>query len=416
MSKTPKTSDSKKQKVKKLASKPVRDSDIKQKSDKSLDIPPLKNNGDGCVAFEMKEIRAKVSSALDMLSVTKTLEDESSENSILVDFRRDGCMIHYLKSGAYACLEVTGTVFKPGAFVVDAGLFRAIKGDAPFVYFIINRESNAVEFKCGRTKGSVQLLNTAKEYLAQAPEPLQGNDVVLAKTLIVDTFSKLLFNSFDPAIPALGLPLNISSGKNGITVTSNDNIVGSLYSRLEKACDKFKACVPGQSFIKIAKNMPYDTVRCSFSENMFRIRCKGVDVTHPSGTYDLVDLLSWLEEDKKLKPDYEIILPTNQFIDAIDSAMCMSVIDKTESNISVEFGPDSGKVIFLGSNTQSRSTFPVTKILKAGKQQSFITNGKRILSFIALLKGFKEFRLRVSQGRAYLFAPDESFVFLVPLS
>lgn len=420
--KQPSTSSTKKLAKSEMAKKPVKDADIKHKktakgSGGLDDFPEPKKLGDGCVCFDLKDLRAKTAVALDTLSVTKSVDDGvgQTENGILIDFRKEGCSIKYIKSGAYACVDVDAKVFKPSSFVVDAGMFRAIKGSEQFVVFVINKEANAVEFRCGTTRGSVQLLSSAKDYLSQAPEPFQGSDVVLARGLVVDTFSKLMFNSFDPALPAVGLPLNIVSGKSSLTVTSNDNIVGALYKK-QGVFDKFSACVPGQVFIKIVKNMPFDTVKCSFSENMFRVRCKGVDVMHPNTVYDLVDLLSWLEEDQKEKPDFELVLPTTEFVESIDAAMCMSAIDKSETSITIEFGEETGKVVFLGSNTQSRSTFQITKTVKRGKQQSITTNGKRILSFIALMRGFKEFRLRVSQGRAYLFAPDDSFIFLVPLT
>lgn len=376
---------------------------------------PPKNLGSGCVAFELKELRAKASSLLDMLS-TKTVDDET-ENSVLVDFREGKtARLHYVRNGAYATADVEAKTYSHGAFAVDAAVFKAIKGQAQIVYFVMDKSSNSVGFRCGATSGSVQMLSGAKEYLKQAPEPFKAPETILQTAQVTDVFSKLMFSSFDPALPAMGLPLNIVSGKDGLVVTSNDNIVGSLYRKPGKALDKFSACVPGQVFIKIAKNMPHEQIKCGFGTNMFRVRCLGMEVVHPLVTYDLVDLLSWLDEDAKQKPVFEVVVPVHEFADAIESAMCMSVIDKTESNISVEFGEDSGKVSFLGSSANSKSKFSVTKTLSGkSRERSFTTNGRRILSFVALLRGFKEFRLRVSQGRAYMFAPDESFTFLVPL-
>ena len=386
------------------------------------DLEAPKNTGDGCIAFELREIRNAVGTAVDVLSTAKHLDGDGDDtiNSVLIDFRKDGVVqVRYVHAGAYACMNVTGKVFHPGAFVVDAGLFRAVKGNSPFVYMTVNKSSNAVEFRCGTTRGSVQLLSTAKEYLLACPEPLpdDAKTVVLPKALVVDTFSRLLFPSFDPGLPAMGLPLNMTVGKDGVIVTSNDNIVGAIYRLPNHKGDRFKACVPGQAFVKIVKNMPYDVVKCSFGEKLFRVRCMGLDVLHPVIVYDLVDLLSWLAEDEAKKPDFELVLPTNEFVEALDSAMCMSTLDKSETKLTIEFGKDGrGKITFLGSNTQSKSTFTVTKTIKAGKEQSIMTNGKRILSFVSLLKGFKIMRLRVSGGRAYLFSQDNSYTFLVPLS
>jgi hypothetical protein len=422
-----KTTDKTKSSAKATAQKPIplgqkqtRAKPAESRNDPS-DLEAPKNLGDGCIAFELKEVRARVGVALDVLSTAKQLDaEDAAVNSVLIDFRKDNVIsIRYVHAGAYACVNVIGKVFKPAAFVVDAGLFRAIRGNSPFVYLSVNKQSNAVEFRCGTTKGSVQLLASAKEYLLACPEPLHedAKTVVLPRALVVDTFSRLLFPSFDPGIPAMGLPLNMTSTKTGLIVTSNDNIVGAVYRLPNHKGDRFKAVVPGQSFIRIVKNMPFETVKCSFSEKTFRVRCIGLDVIHPVIVYDLVDLLTWLAEDEAGKPDFELLLNTNEFVDALDSAMCMSTLDKTETKLTVEFGGDGkGKILFLGSNTQSKSTFAIAKTLKSGKEQTIITNGKRILSFVSLLKGFKTFRLRVSKGRAYLFSPDQTFTFLVPLS
>ena len=162
--------------------------------------------------------------------------------------------------------------------------------------------------------------------------------------------------------------------------------------------------------------MDTDVLKCGFTEKAFRVRSHGIDVIHPMATYDLIDILAYLEEEQGYKAEFEMILPTNDFMDAIESAMCMSSIDKTESKITIEFEETKGRVLFQGSNTQSKSPFQIKKMIKPGKNMVIITNGKRIMSFINILKGFVEFRMRVRKGRAYLFAPDNSFTFMIPLS
>lgn len=383
-------------------------------------LEPPKNLGSACVGFDIKEIRAKSSSVVDMLSITRLGDDlggGSSENAVLVDFKDpENVALVYLRAGASVTLKVSAKVFRPGAFVVDASLFRAIKGNSPFLVLASNTKSNSVKFRCGGTRGSVQMLNTPDDYLTAAPVVGFKANIVLPKGLVTEVFSRLMFNSFDPGLPAIGLPLDIRVGKSVMNVTACDNLVGAMYTRPEKALPDFNICVPGSAFLKIAKHIEADILKFGYNDSAFRIRSKGLDVIHPIIPYDLVDLDAWLAEEMEKKPKFEMVLPTLEFIDAIDNAMSMSAIDKTESKITIEFEESKGRVIFLGSNTQAKTNFPINKMLKSGKSMNIITNGKRITGFVNILKSYPEFRLRVGSGRAFLFAPDNSFSFLVPLA
>lgn len=411
-----------KPKQEKPASKPKTKSVSENTDSKLAALEAPKKLGDSCVGFDIKEIRAKASSVVDMLSITRLGDDlgMSSENAVLVDFRDpENVLLVYLRAGASVTLKLSGKVFKPGAFVVDASLFRAIKGNSPFLVLAANNKANSVEFRCGGTRGSVQMLNTPDDYLIAAPTVDFKANIVLPKLLVTEIFSRLMFNSFDPGLPAIGLPLDIRVGKSTMNVTACDNLVGAMYTRPEKALPEFNICVPGSAFLKIAKHIDSDIMKFGYNDSAFRLRAKGIDVIHPIIAYDLIDLDAWLSEELQKKPKFELVLPTLEFIDAVENAMAMSTIDKTESKITIEFEADSkkGRVIFMGSNTQAKTGFPISKVLTSGKSMTIITSGKRIIGFVNILKSYPEFRLRVGGGgRAFLFAPDNSFSFLVPLS
>jgi DNA polymerase III sliding clamp (beta) subunit (PCNA family) len=406
-------------KSKKIAdTKPAKNTGVLSDS-KLAAVDAPKNLGAACIALDVKELRAKVSAMVDILAFNKVSEDVSggTENAILVNFKDpEKPVLQYVKSGASVTVAIGAKVFKPGSFVVDVALFRAVRGNSPFIVLIKNKEQNSVEFKCGGTRGAVQMLATASEYLMNAPTVEFKANIVLPKPLITEVFGRLMFNSFDPGLPAVGLPLNISVKSGKITVTSNDNIVGAVYTKTDKILPEFNVCVPGQALIRAVKHLDSSVVKFGYSDSAFRIKSAGYDVIHPIVTYDVVDLKKWIEEETERKPEYELVLPTLEFIEAIENAMAMAVMDKTESKITIEFSEDKGKVIFAGSNTQALTNFKINKTIKSGKSMSIVTNGKRIVGFVGILKVYPEFRLRVSKGRAFLYAPDDSFIFLVPLA
>lgn len=391
----------------------------KSKKQQSLeDLEPPKNQGKGCIAFEVKEVKAKLSCVLDILSSSVKEFDAGSniENGVLIDFTApEQPMLVYTKSGAVVHAPISAKVFKPGSFVVSADILKAIRPGSPFITLAVNQENNCVEFKSGDLRGSIQMLSTTQEYKASIHTSKVKTTLSLPKALITSTFNNLLYQSFDPGLPVMGLPFSIVSDKSGLVVTTNDNLVGAVY-KTSKVYDAFKACIPGSTLVRVAKHMPGDVLKIGFDENSMRIRSQGLDVTCPLVVYDLVDIEAWIRDEETHKPEFEMLVDSKSFESAIDGALCLSSIDKSESKVTIEFDGDKGKVVFLGASTNTKTTFTIKKKLKTRESMTVITNGKRLNSFVKILSGFPEFRFRVRKGRAFLYAPDSSLVYMVPLS
>jgi hypothetical protein len=392
----------------------------KAKAPRSLDaLETPKNRGDGCIAIELKELKSKVSCVLDILaSSVKSFDATETENAILLDFSApESPMLVYTKTGSVVTAPITARVFKPGAFVVNADILKSVKATSPFIVMAINTESNAVEFRSGNLRGSMQMLATAQEFKASVNTQKPKTVLSLPKSLITNTFSNLLYNSFDPGLPAAGLPLSIVSDKTGLRVTTNDNLVGAVF-KTSKTYDAFQVCVPGNALVKIVKHMPADTVRVGFDERSMRVRSQGLDVTCPLVVYDLVDIEAWITEEETHKPEFELLIDTASFETSIENALCLSGVDKSETKVTIELDAktNKGKVVFIGASTSTSTDFTVKKYLKTKENMNIITNGKRLASFVHILKVFPSFRLRVRKGRAFLYAPDDSLVYMVPLS
>lgn len=339
----------------------------KPKKQQSLDdIEAPKKTGAGCIAFEIKELKSKVACVIDILSSSIKEFDAGSnaENAVLVDFTApEAPMLVYVKSGSCVTAPITARVIKPGSFVVSADILKSIKASSPFLVLVVNEESNAVEFRSGDLKGSVQMLATTQEYKASMPSGRLKTTLSLPKSLILSTFNNLLYQSFDPGLPAVGLPLSIVSDKNGLVVTTNDNLVGAVY-KTPKVYDAFKTCVPGSTLVRIAKHMPGDTIKVGFDSNTMRMRSSGLDVTCPLVVYDLVDIESWIREEEEHKPEFEVVVDSKSFENSIESALCLSSIDKSESKVTIEFDADKGRVLFLGASTSTKTSFVIKKKLK----------------------------------------------------
>lgn len=385
-------------------------------------VPP-KKLGNGCMGFELKDVRNTVATLCGALSIAAT-DFEESETPVLLESVDDtGCRVTYYRHGSTATATIPAHVFAPGSFVVTTELFRAIKGTSPFAVFTVFDSSNRVDYRCGNSSGSVQCLNTPDAYRSLIAMEKPKTPHVLDRNTITEIASRLMFSSFDPGIPAMGLPLNIvSSRKNKTTVfMTNDNLVGGIHERNSGITSSdIDITLPGMALIKAVKATTGDEIKFGYTEDqkLFRVRANGVDITHPCGTYDIIDLKAWLAEEASETPDYEIMVSSSSFMEALQSCLSMSMLDKTESKVTIEFAQKNdsqGFVKFLGTGSKASTEFEISRIKKRGESMILITEGKRIAAFVAILKDFDKINMRVRAGRCFMSSPGKEFTFMVPL-
>lgn len=376
--------------------------------------------GDASIAFETKVIKAAVASAVDSLAMARDSMSEQQEPSIMLAFDNDdSCNVIFARSSGGARVTVPARIFNKGkdhAFVVPVSLFRAVSGET--VTLTVFNDKDQIVFNSGAVTGNIQIPSTIGDYASALPLTVPKAVYELPTSVVDTVVSKLMFPSFDPMLTTLGLPLHILVRKGKLMLSSNDSLAGAMYTLDDVKLDKLDVVIPGQALVKIAKLTKADTIRLGFEENLFRIKTPEIDVTHPAGTYDLFDIRGFIADDEKETPDYELMLPTVALLTAIEGVIGISVLEKGEGNkVSLEFEADgTGKARFIGNVAQARNPFKITKVLKKAREMTIITDGRRLVSFISMMKHCTDFRLRVHNNRAFMYSPDNSLVFMLPLA
>lgn len=376
---------------------------------------------DACIAFNVKEVRAAVAAVTEALAMSKdSSTDNTSEVSVMLAFEKDDtCCVIFARGGGAARYNVPCKVFKPGsdrAVVVPATLFRAISGE--FVTLAINSAKNEIHFVAGRINGNIQIPNTVEEYATMLPVDVPKAKYSIPTSVIDGIVPKILFPSFDPSLPLLGLPLHILVKKGQLKLSSNDSLVCAMYEMSDVQLDPIDVVVPGQALMKITKISKADTVLLGFAESCFRMKTPEIDIVHPTGVYDLFDMQGFIKDEQKEKPDFELELVTAELTQALDAVMCLSVVDHGEGKVTLEFDAHSksGKAIFSGTIAGAKQKFEISEVIHKSKSMTVITDGKRLAAFVSMLKLFKTFTMRVHNSRAFMSAPDNSFVFMLPLA
>lgn len=394
-------------------------STVKKSSFDSLQ-PPAKLF-DACIAFNVKEVRAAVAAVTDALAMSKdSSTDNTAEVSVMLAFEHDDtCCVIFARGGGAARYNVPCKVFKPGsdrATIVPATLFRAISGE--FVTLAINAAKNEVHFISGRINGNIQIPNTVEEYATMLPVDVPKAKYSIPTSVIDGIVPKILFPSFDPSLPLLGLPLHILVKKGQLKLSSNDSLVCAMYEMSDVQLDPIDVVVPGQALLKIAKISKSGTVKLGFAESCFRMKTPEIDIVHPTGVYDLFDMRGFIKDEQREKPDFELELVTTELTQALDAVMCLSVVDHGEGKVTLEFDASSksGKAIFNGTIAGAKQKFEISEVIHKSKSMTVITDGKRLAAFVSMLKLFKTFTMRVHNSRAFMSAPDNSFVFMLPLA
>lgn len=376
---------------------------------------------DSCIAFNVKEIRAAVASVTEALAMAKdSSTDSTAEVSVMLAFEQDDiCCVIFARGGGAARYNVPCKVFKPGkdrAVIVPATLFRAVSGE--YVTLNVNLGKNEVQFVSGRIRGKVQLPNTVEEYATMLPVDVPKAKYSIPTSVIDGIVPKILFPSFDPSLPLLGLPLHILVKKQRLRLASNDSLVCAMYELADVQLDAIDVVVPGQALLKVAKLSKADTVKLGFAESCFRMKTPEIDIVHPTGVYDLFDMQGFIKDEKRERPDFELELVTEELTQALDAVMCLSIVDHGEGKVTLEFdaASKSGKAVFSGTTAGAKQKFNIASVIHKSKSMTIITDGKRLAAFVSMLKLFKTFTMRVHNSRAFMSAPDNSFVFMLPLA
>ena len=383
---------------------------------------------DLCVAFDMREVRTAVGQVIESLSMAR--DGSTGDSEVVVMFALDTdvnkktgigkCHVIFARAGGSARTQISCRVFHAGdgSFVAPASLFRAVGGDT--LTLTVDLNNNALGFKCS-VNGSLQLPTTVEEYSMLFPhrDSIPKTKYELPSFVVNNIATKLMFPSFDPSLPLLGLPLHILVKKKKMRLTSNDSIVGALYSFDDSELEDIDVVLPGQALLVMSKISKADSLRLGFSESLFRMTVPGViDVIHPTGIYDIIDMRGFLASDEKQKPDFEVVLPTAAVIDAINGVMGLSALDRGEGKILLEFGDiKSGRATFKGNVvSNARKAFPIVEVPVKGRVMEITTDGRRLTSFLSILKEFPRITVRVRNSRAFLMPPDQSYVFMLPLA
>ena len=382
-------------------------------------LQPPKNTGDACVAFDVKQVRTAVTAVTESLAFARDATTDSGDILVMLSYEvEDTCVVVFARSGGASRYKIPCRVFKRGrdrALVVPMSLFRAVTGE--FVTLTLAEADNAIKFSSGRVHGSVQLASTPDDYSTNFPYEVPAADYTLPASTVDGIVTKLMFPSFDPTLPLLGLPLHILVKKNRLQLSSNDNLAGALYALDDVDLGKLDVVIPGQALLKVTKLSKATEIKLGFGADVFRMKTPEIDIVHPTGTYDLLDMRGFIADSEKAKPDFELELETVELITAIDSVMSVSALDRGEGKITLDFSPEgTGLATFQGNVANAKQKFRVQKITVKSKSMNIITDGRRLTSFITMLKLYKTFRLRVANNRAFMSAPDNSLVFMLPLA
>lgn len=377
--------------------------------------------GDACIAFVTKEIKAAVAAVVDSLAMAKDTRSELAEPSVMLAFdsNDDSCNVIFASSNGGSRTSVSARVFNKGkdhAFIAPVSLFRAVSGET--VTLTVFNSKDQLSFQSGAVSGHVQIPSTVGDYASTLPLTVPKANYELPTSVVDTVVAKLMFPSFDPLLTTLGLPLHILVKKGKLMLSSNDALVGAMYTLPDTKLANLDVVIPGQALVKIAKQTKAESIRLGFEESLFRVKTPELDVTHPAGTYDLFDIRGFIADDEAEEPDYELLLPTVELLSALEGVMGISALERGEGNkVSLEFNGDgTGKARFLGNVAQARNPFSITKTIKKAKEMTIITDGRRLVSFIGMLKHCKDFRIRVHNNRAFLYSPDRSLVFMLPLA
>lgn len=382
-------------------------------------LQPPEKTGTAAVGLDMGEIRNCVKACVLSISSSSSLDmdNEASGTEVMLAFKDDVCTVTYARFGAFARRRCRAKSFKDGAFVVPSTVFNLIRGNSPYLFMIADKD-NSVHFRCGSARGSIPVTNTVADFKERIPKTKLSVELEIPRVVFLDLATKVMFPSFDPALPAAGLPISLHSKSKSLLMTSNDNLVGAMFSTRVKGLPEFKAVVPGEAVIRIAKNTQAEILRCGFSDSEFRIVSDDLEVYHQAASYDIFDFDSWLREEESEKPEFELDLSPVELIDALDSAMALAQLDKSEPKVTLEFDDNlKARALFSGnSGSSAKAPFRVLKFHKTKKSMVIITDGKRLMNFVSMFKSFAQFRMRVRDGRAICYTEDKSYLFMVPLA
>jgi len=384
---------------------------------KTSEVPQQpKELGDCCFTVDSKEITKVVKTLVqtgtfgggdtDLFGSDGTV---SALDALLIQATEDNELrLTYTRLAVFATTSMKATVFKAGEFVVTSTLFSSVKFQASNSTFTLKGKKLA--FRSGNTSGTLQVSGEASDVLSNKPEKIKC-DLSLTKPFVTDIASKLMYSSFDMALPSYGLPLKITARKKKLVLVSSDSICAAMMKRKEDIPD-MDIVLPGSALIQIVKAIGCDEVKLGASQAMFRISGGGYSVYHPIGVYDVVPVEEYIENEVlKQKHDMDVVVKIVSLCDALGSSMGINKIAKANNVVDIDF--EKGSITYRNDVAKLSTKFEVVSC--KGKATSHTTDGQKLLAFLNNVKVFKTARILLFDSRLFIFTEDEALVYIMPI-
>lgn len=386
------------------------------KTTKTKSVQPPQDLGDCAFQVDAKEITKAVRTLVqsgtfgggdnDMFGSDGTA---SALDALLVRVTKDNeLQLAYSKLTVYATTTLPCVTYKSGEFVIPSTLFSSVKFAASDVTFVL--KSRKLTFKSGGVSGNMQVSGEAADVESNKPEKIKC-DLLITKPFVTDIASKLMYSSFDMALPSYGLPLQILSRKGRLTLTSSDSICAAMLTRRDDLPD-MDLTLPGSALIQIVKALGCDEVKLGANQSQFRVSGGGYSVYHPIGVYEVIPVAEYLKNEVMTqKHDMDVVVNAPSLCEALSTSMGINKISKANNIVDLDF--NKGTITYRNDVAKLSTSFEVVSC--KGSSVKHTTDGQKLLAFLTPVKIMKTAKIILFDSRLFIFTEDESIVYILPI-